>query len=122
MYPIGSKLGVKNLLYTHVGAYMGNDMVFHNNRKNGVELIPLQQFSNGKRVTLTADGVADIDAFLGRVRYALGNPRPYNLLNYNCEHATSYVRDGVAFSSQVFFGGLALLAVSACVLLRGTRA
>lgn len=123
MYQLGAKLGVKELFYTHVGTYMGNGMVFHHHWKNDAEVISLQQFANGKKVTLIEDGVADTYAFFSRVQYALNNPRPYDFVNHNCEHATSYVRGGIASSPQVaFWGTLALFAAGTYVLSRGANA
>jgi hypothetical protein len=123
MYPIGAKLEVKEFFYTHVGTYIGNGLVFHNHWKNDYEVIPHQQFANGKSITVTEGGVSDIHALLNRVQYALDNPRPYNFLNNNCEHATSYVRNGAASSPQVaFWGAVALLVVGTYALSKTAKA
>lgn len=112
MYPIGSKLGVNELFYKHVGAYCGEGMVFHNHWKNGAEIIPLQQFSNGKKVHMLDQGVQDIGEFWHRVRQLLAHRKSYNLVTNNCEHSASYVRDGVATSPQlIFFGAVSLIAL-----------
>ncbi|GMU68254.1 MAG: hypothetical protein AMXMBFR37_05870 [Steroidobacteraceae bacterium] len=123
MYPIGTKLGVSELFYTHVGAYYGNGKVFHNHWKNGAEIISMEEFASGKTITVLEQGVADQYAFFIRVQQALSAPRPFNFLTNNCEHATSLVRSGVAASPQVtFYGVLGLVALGALTMSRGVRA
>ena len=122
MYAIGTELGVNELFYTHVGTYLGNARVFHNHWKNGSEIISLQEFSNGKKIVIRSSGVDDVPAFFSRVQCALANQRPYNFANYNCEHAASYARDGVASSPQIVFCGvLALVTAGVYILTRGVK-
>lgn len=117
------KLGVRELFYTHVGAYYGNGMVFHNHWKNGMEIVSLREFSGGKRVVLLAPGVDDVNAFYTRVQQALSSPGAFNFLTNNCEHATSIVRNGVASSPQLaLYGMIGLLAIGAIAISRGVRA
>ena len=122
MYSIGTELGVNELFYTHVGTYCGNGRVFHNHWKNGAEIISLQQFSNGKKIVVRASGVDDVPAFFNRVQRALANPRPYNFVNNNCEHAASHAREGVASSPQLVFYGVLGLFAGACLLARSAKA
>lgn len=123
MYSIGTKLGVKEFFYTHVGAYCGNGMVFHNHWKNGAEIISLAEFSNGKEITVLEPGVADQYAFFIRVQQAVSVPRAFNFMSNNCEHAASLVRSGVASSPQlVFYGVLGLVALGALAMSRGGSA
>lgn len=123
MYSIGTKLGVSELFYTHVGAYYGNGMVFHNHWKNGAEIISLEEFANLKTIAVLEPGVADQYAFFIRVQQALAAPRAFNFVTNNCEHATSLVRSGVASSPQLaFYGALGLIALGALAMSRGVRA
>lgn len=111
MYPIGIKLGVSELFYTHVGRYIGNGQVIHNHWRNGTEIISLQTFANGKKVKMLDQGVQSSHEFLYRVQQVLTNRKPYHLLNNNCEHTASYIGTGTASSPQIaLYGCLALLA------------
>ncbi len=111
MYAIGTKLGVSEFFYTHVGRYIGNDQVIHNHWRNGVEIISLQDFSIGKTVKVMDQGVQSRHEFMERVHNVLRSQKSYHLLNNNCEHTASYVSTGTASSPQLaFYGGLAMLA------------
>jgi hypothetical protein len=119
MYPIGTKLGVNELFYQHVGTYYGNGLVLHNHQKNGAELVSLQEFSNGKNVALLEGGVNDVYAFFNRIHHVLASGQPYDFIKNNCEHTVSYVREGVARSPQLIFCGIiSLCAVGAYVCLQ----
>lgn len=110
MYQIGSKLGVNMLLYTHVGVYYGEGMVFHNHWKNGAEIIPLEQFCNGKKVDVLEQGVQNVNQFWMRVQQILASRTPYSFISNNCEHAVSYAREGVTASPQLaFYGAVGLI-------------
>ena len=110
MYSIGTKLGVNKLFYTHAGRYIGNGQVFHNHWRNNSEIISLQEFANGNEVEVLDQGVQSQHEFINRVRQVLASPKPYNLLNNNCEHTASYVGTGIASSPQIaFYSCLALL-------------
>jgi len=117
MYHVGTKLGVKEFFYTHVGRHYGNGMVFHNYWRNGAELITLKQFSNGKEIVELDSGVDDTFVFYNRVQRMLDNQKQYSLTSYNCEHAESYAGNGVAKSPQLMlYGLLGLCAVGAYAL------
>lgn len=110
MYSIGTKLGVSELFYVHVGRYIGNGQVIHNHWRYGAEVITLQEFSNGNKVKVLDQGVQFPYEFMGRVQQVLAARKPYHILNNNCEHTASYVSTGVASSPQLaFYGGLTLL-------------
>lgn len=112
MYPIGTKLGVDELFYTHVGTYYGDGMVFHNHWRSGAEIIPLNQFLNNKEVRVLSHGVQNAYAFFVRVQNVLRARKPYHALTNNCEHVASYVRDGIASSPQAaFWGAAGLIAI-----------
>ncbi len=111
MYSIGTKLGVSELIYTHVGRYIGNGQVIHNHWRNGAEIVSLDEFADGKKIKVLEQGVSSPCDFMQRVHRVLASRKPYNLFNNNCEHTASYVATGVASSPQIiFFGGLTLLA------------
>jgi len=121
MYAIGTELGVKELFYTHVGTYLGNGRVFHNHWKNGVEIVSLHEFSNGKKIVVRTSGVDDVPAFYNRAGRALANPHPYNFLNNNCEHAASLAREGVESSPQLAVYGVLGLFAGTFLLIRGAK-
>lgn len=119
MYPIGTKLGVSEFLYNHIGSYYGNGLVFHNHWRNGPEIVSLQDYSMGREITVLASGVDDVSAFFSRVQHTLTNPQPYSFVSNNCEHSASYVREGVASSPQfAFYGIFGLFVVGAYALSR----
>lgn len=121
MYPIGAKLGVREFLYTHVGRYVGNGRVFHNHWKNGAEIVTVDQFANSKKVKILEQGVQSPQEFRKRVQYLLALNKPYCFLSNNCEHAASYVSNGIASSPQLILYSIIALA-GVCVLSRGARA
>ncbi|MEW8051106.1 MAG: hypothetical protein AB2809_12075 [Candidatus Thiodiazotropha sp.] len=122
MYPIGSKLGVNMLFYTHVGVYCGNGKVLHNHWKNGTEIVSLQEFCGDRKIMVLSSGVKDVTAFFNRVNNVLANARPYDVFKNNCDHTASFVREGVASSPQLsFYGGIGLL-IGVYALVRGARA
>lgn len=106
--PIGAKIGVSELLYTHTGVNLGNGQVFHNHWRNGAEIITADQFSNGKKIMVLSDGCKDLVSLHHRMRELLTARRPYDAFLFNCEHAASYVCDGVASSPQLKAFGIAL--------------
>jgi len=121
MYPIGTKLGVSEFFYTHVGRYVGNGMVFHNHWRNGAEIITLAEFMNGKKVMVLDHGVQNIHTFLARVQEVLSARKQYHAFTNNCEHAVSYVRDGIAKSPQAVFWGISGLIALGVGLARSTK-
>lgn len=111
MYSIGTKLGVSEFFYTHVGRYIGNGQVIHNHWRNGAEIISLEDFANGKTVKVMDQGVLSLHDFMERVKQVLCERKPYHLVSNNCEHTASYVSTGTASSPQLaFYGGMTLLA------------
>lgn len=101
MYAIGTLLGIRGIFITHVGVYIGNDMVLHNHKRNDVEIVSLQEFSNGRGIVVLESGVDDAYGFLVRLHQETLYSRSYNLVTYNCEHMASLVRLGEAHSTQL---------------------
>lgn len=108
MIPVGAKIGVGEIFYTHVGIYLGSGQVFHNHWRNGTEIISYEQFANGKAVSVLSQGTPDTAVLYPRIQHLLGLRRAYDILRYNCEHAASFVRDGVASSPQLLAYGVTL--------------
>ena len=109
--PIGSKLGVPKWLFTHVGTYHGNNMVFQNSPENGAEIVSMEKFSGGRSIQVRSGGVVDIPGYYLRVRQILAEQRPYDSMANNCEHTASFVRSGVPCSPQLQISvGLAIIA------------
>lgn len=121
MYSIGTKLGINEFFYMHVGTYWGNGLVFHHHWRNGPEIISLETFSNGKQITVLEQGVANIIAYRDRVQRVLASRNPYHIIKNNCEHAASYVRKGIASSPQLAFYGVLALTVGGYFLLRKAK-
>lgn len=122
MYAIGTKLGVKEFFYTHVGSYYGSGRVFHHHWKNGPEIVSLEEFAKGRQVIVLDGAVDDEPAYYRRVNQLLANPKPYAVFN-NCEHADSYVRTGVAASPQLqAVVALGVLVIVGVALVRGAKA
>lgn len=110
--PVGAKIGVSEFFYTHVGVYLGNDQVFHNHWRNGAEIISLREFANGKSFAVLSQGAVNIAALYQRAQHLLSLRRAYDVLRYNCEHAASFVREGVPSSPQIlFYGAVSLIAM-----------
>lgn len=118
MYLIGSELSVPQYFYEHVGVYVGNGRVFHNHPVRGEELVSLNDFATGRKITVRRPGVSDVSGFFHRVREARAKPTPYRFLTNNCEHTVSKLRTGVARSPQVQFWGCMLGVVGMIITLR----
>jgi hypothetical protein len=121
MIPVGAKISVTEGFYAHVGVHLGNGRVFHHHWRNGTEIIPLQGFANGNKVSVLTQGMPNTHALMYRAQQLLSVRRPYNLWNYNCEHAASFVRDGVASSPQLAAYGLAAFCLGGLLLLSRSR-
>lgn len=109
MHAIGSELSVSGFLCAHASAYVGDGLVLHNHPTNNEEIISLEKFSKGKEINERVSGVDDTEGFFARVQQVLSQPRPYNVLTNNCEHTTSFVRDGKAHSGQLALAAAAVL-------------
>jgi uncharacterized protein YycO len=98
----------------HVGIYASGRGVVHNHKSCCVQLTDLQTFSGGKPVRGISRVVGSWVQQEQAVQRALSLiGKPYNLLNFNCEHAAYYAQTGVPKSPQLgfAFGMLCLLGV-----------
>lgn len=119
MYPIGATLEVDYLFYKHVSSFVGNNLVLHNHRIRGEEIVSLDTFSEGRKIKVKKGGVSDVATFMRRVQNVLANPKSYKVFSNNCEHTVSRVRDGITSSPQLT--GYILLCVGALILSRSMR-
>lgn len=92
----------------HFGVFAGYDhwgrlWVFDHcegERKN-CRLTPYEEFSKGYQVSVECIPDKDRQAAVARMRELLSNPRQYDILGFNCEHAKNYVVKGLIYSLQV---------------------
>jgi len=88
----------------HVGIYAGVRGVVHNHKSCCVQLTSLQAFSGGRPIRVTsrvAGSWFEQEQVVQRALSLVG--KPYNLLNFNCEHAAYYAQTGEAKSPQLGF-------------------
>lgn len=105
MYQIGSELSVPKAFFRHVGVYVGNGHVFHNHPVHGEKVAHLNEFSEGRTITVTKAGVTDQAGFMARFNSTMAAPKRYHLLHNNCEHTVSRLRTGQSKTPQVFLWG-----------------
>lgn len=103
MYPIGAVLEIQNFFYKHVSAYLGRGLVLQNHPVRGEEIVSLHKFSNGKKITMRSGAVRNKKLFLQRVNVIAANPKPYDVLNNNCEHTVHKAINGKPKSPQLSF-------------------
>lgn len=74
--------------------------MYHNAPGRGEHVSSVADFANGTPVTVVHAN-ADASTVVARVRTRLAKPRPYDVVNNNCEHAANAVVTGRAFSPQL---------------------
>jgi|SRR5581483_1297259 len=84
----------------HVGIFIEGEGVFHNAPGKGDHFSSVQAFSTGKMVTYEPITNIDYLTVINRINARLANPKPYDLLNYNCEDAVYLVLEGRPRSPQ----------------------
>lgn len=102
-------------LITHVGVALAPDLVLHNTPEKGEHVGTLQEFADGKPVTLHRLG-ADPSIVLARAQAVLASPQKYHPIKNNCEHTASKVISGISESSQAAFWAMIALIVAVVVL------
>lgn len=107
MYPIGSELSVPKSFFNHNAAYIGNGRVFHNHPDSGERITSVEQFANGRTITVSKRGVTDISAFQARLAQAVSNPQKYSFISSNCDHTVNWLRTGEKQSPQLAAWSLA---------------
>jgi len=90
----------------------GTRQVFHNSPLTGPVICSYDDFAEGQRVTRKPEVTDQLDEVAHRIFSLLEQKRSYNVTNFNCEHAVSWVLQGVKTSPQVkaTFSGAALCA------------
>src|SRR5258708_5193992 len=94
----------------HVGVYAAGRGIIHNSKGGFVQLTDPATFSGGKpmRAIWRVGGMwYEQEVAVNRAMSLIG--QPYNLLNFNCEHAAYYAITGKRRSPQL---GLALAALA----------
>lgn len=86
---------------THTGIYLGNGNVFHNMPALGEHISSFNDFSEGKKVTVSKTPDAIRSEVLERLNHSLLNPENYNLFTNNCEHTINKVVFNKKRSDQI---------------------
>jgi hypothetical protein len=104
----------------HVGVYAEGRGIVHNSKAGSVQLTDVATFSGGapiRAIWRVAGTPFDQEAAVDRAMSL--NGKPYNLLNFNCEHVAYYALTGKPRSPQL---GLALGVLAfICVLVFVTK-
>jgi hypothetical protein len=92
----------------------GQQSVIHNPKGGCVKYDTLEVFANGQRVTRInqpARTALERNLILARAQSQLG--KPYDILNFNCDHLVTYALAGVPSSPQLQLavGVLALVGI-----------
>jgi hypothetical protein len=98
----------------------GTRKVFHNSPMTGPTICSYEDFAESLPVTEKRDETTNLDVISQRISALLEQKRKYHVVDFNCEHAVSWVLDGVSNSPQVrgtLSGGILLGGV--CWLLGG---
>jgi hypothetical protein len=98
--PLGAHLVSRRPLYTHHGIYVGGGYVIHYSgfssklRAGPVEEVSLEEFAQGRGISVRADAASYSDAqIIARAHARLGEHR-YRLLSNNCRHFCDWCRRG----------------------------
>jgi len=114
----GDKIAVQRFFYKHVGIYIGNGSVVHNDKGGGVVLATLAEFSAGGSVILQKRVATDYfqqQAIAQRALSLLGSQ--FNVFHFNCEHAANWAQSGRVESEQLQGAFIVILAVLGLVAL-----
>lgn len=98
----GDMIGVVRPYPRHVGVYASGRGVIHNAKGGFVQLTDMATFSGGRPVRAirrVAGTWWDKEAAVNRAMSLLG--QPYDLINFNCEHAAYYALEGKPRSPQL---------------------
>lgn len=106
---IGDIIGVNRGFYVHKGVYVpsghfnGCDVI-HNEKDGVVSPTTMANFSGGKAVYLIKAASPNNNYFqkqaIGERGFQLIGTK-YDLINFNCDHAASYIQSGRAESPQL---------------------
>lgn len=79
----------------------GTHQVFHNSPAIGPTICSYEEFAENLPVTKKHDIITNLDDVVQRISSLLENNRKYHPTDFNCEHAVSWVLEGVKKSPQV---------------------
>lgn len=91
----------KGQVIDHLAIALGNGFVFQNTPEKGEHLATISEYASGKRVTVRKQPRANRRRTLHSIWDRLHNPRPYDVLNNNCEHPIYEATTGKAKSPQL---------------------
>ena len=114
----GDRIAVQRFFYKHVGIYIGNGSVVHNDKGGGVVRTTLAEFSAGGAVMLQKRVTTDYfqqQAIAQRALSLIGSQ--FNVIHFNCEHAANWAQSGRVESEQLQGAVIVLLAVLGLVAL-----
>ncbi len=100
----------KNPFVIHRGVHLWGGLVLQNTPEKGEHIVDFNSFSNGAHVTVNRTNLAP-ELIARRLSERWGHRRPYNAVLNNCEHTTSAITDGFAWSIQVVVWFLVVLTV-----------
>lgn len=85
--------------------------IFHNSPESGECLVSLEKFCSGRPYTVSRTANAAVRSMaVSRAWQMLQNPRPWHLVEWNCQHSVSYALTGQGRSDKVRTAGMVLLA------------
>lgn len=102
-----SKLRTGDLLYRskglveHAAVYIGNELVCHCSPTNDVEIITVDEYSEGKTVGVIHTDIENKDLLQHRLKQILAANKTYSVFANNCEHIASYLIHGRRESRQL---------------------
>lgn len=93
-------------IFRHYGCFAGRDWygrhwVFEHTKDKRPELVLFEDFARGYEVRYERIKNAQRSFAMSRMRSLLDNPKKYDELGFNCEHATRFIAEGNPYSLQV---------------------
>ncbi len=85
----------------HLGVYLGNGLVLHNNPKNGEHVSTLSGFADGREIKVNKIPDQLRSCVLSQANKIISLPKGYNVLFNNCEHTVNKAVFGTKRSDQV---------------------
>lgn len=103
-------------LIRHRAIYLGNGIVFENSPKHGERYIALDDFKQGKDISLERILTDHPQVLFQRAESSRRQNKPYDVFSNNCDHSTTRVSDGNGSSIQLF-GAIAIASIAALLVL-----
>ena len=106
---------------THYGTVMNPHQVLDIVPGRRPRVVPLEQFADGKPVSLHRPHANALPTILARTLQATESQSPYNIFTFNCEHLKNFIHSGKPYSETVqAVLGLLVVGVGVWVLARGS--